>query len=80
MRCYCGLEKIKEKKKKHTQRVDLQICEEQIFIQVEKSNNETGQDAAEKERERETISSVYKSLIFGLVAAVPELNGDVWMP
>lgn len=34
----------------------------------------------QKKRERETISSVYKSLIFGLVAAVPELNGDVWMP
>lgn len=32
-----------------------------------------------REGEKETISSVYKSLIFGLVAAVPELNGDVWM-
>lgn len=47
-----------KKKKNPTQRVDLQICEEQVFIQVEKPNNETGQDAAEKERERNNKFSV----------------------
>lgn len=29
-----------------TQGVDLQVCEEQIFIQVEESHNEVGQDPA----------------------------------
>lgn len=36
------------KKEERTQWVDLQVREEQFFIQVKESNDESGQDSAER--------------------------------
>lgn len=37
------------KTKQPTQWIDLQVCEEQVLIQVEEPNNEAGQDSAERQ-------------------------------
>lgn len=40
---------------KHTQWVDLQICEEQVLIEIKEPNDETGQQPAERQHLLEAI-------------------------
>lgn len=60
-----GIWEKTNQKNKPTQWIDLQICEEQVLIQVEEPNDKAGQDPAERRRHSTHV------------AAAPELTVDV---